>query len=242
MSADDRLVQALAGRYTIERQFGTGGMATVFLARDVRHERAVAIKVLQPDLAASLGPQRFLSEIRTTARLQHPHILPLLDSGEVAGLLYYVMPFVEGESLRDRLEREKQLPVADASRIAREILDALVFAHGLGIIHRDIKPENVLLSANHAVLADFGIAIAIDRAQGERLTGTGVTLGTPAYMSPEQAVGEPRIDARSDIYSTACVLYEMLTGVIPFPAATGQATIARRLAEDPPSPRTLRAA
>jgi serine/threonine-protein kinase len=235
-----RLSSALSGRYTIERELGQGGMATVYLARDVRHDRPVAIKVLSPDLAAALGAERFLSEIKTTAKLQHPHILSLLDSGDADGMLYYVMPFVEGESLRARLDREKQLPLEDATRIAREVSDALGYAHQRKIVHRDIKPENILLAAGHALLADFGIAIAIDRAAGERLTGTGITLGTPAYMSPEQALGEPNVDHRSDIYSTACVLYEMLAGEVPFRAPTGQMMIARRLSEDPTPLRVLR--
>ncbi len=191
-------------------------------------------------LAAALGAERFLSEIKTTAKLQHPHILALLDSGEVDGVLYYVMPFVEGESLRARLDREAQLPLDHATRIASEVMDALDYAHQHRIIHRDIKPENILLAAGHAVLADFGIAIAIDRAAGDHLTGTGITLGTPAYMSPEQSLGEPHIDHRSDIYSAGCVLYEMLAGEVPFRAPTGQAMIARRLSEDPPPLRVMR--
>jgi len=234
-----RLKTALAGRYTIERELGHGGMATVYLAHDVRHDRPVAIKVLHPELAAALGAERFLSEIKTTAKLQHPHVLALLDSGEADAMLYYVMPFVEGESLRARLEREKVLPIDDATRITREVMDALEYAHQRRIVHRDIKPENILLAAGHAMLADFGIAIAIDRAAGDRLTGTGITVGTPAYMSPEQALGE-RIDHRSDIYSAACVLYEMLTGEVPFRAPTGQAMIARRLSEDPTPLHVLR--
>ncbi len=238
--ASARLTAALSGRYTIERELGHGGMATVYLAHDVRHDRPVAIKVLHPELAAALGAERFLSEIKTTAKLQHPHILAVLDSGEVEGVLYYVMPFVEGESLRARLDRETQLPQDDATRIASEVMDALDYAHQRRIIHRDIKPENILLAAGHAVLADFGIAIAIDRAAGDRLTGTGIALGTPAYMSPEQALGEPHIDHRSDIYSAACVLYEMLAGEVPFRAPTGQAMIARRLSEDPTPLRVLR--
>ncbi len=186
----DRLTTALADRYRVERELGAGGMATVYLAHDIRHDRDVAIKVLHPDLGAALGAERFLSEIRTTARLQHPHILPLLDSGEADGLLYYVMPLVTGETLRSRLERERQLPIADAVLIAREVADALGYAHGLGVIHRDIKPENILLQGGHALVADFGIALAVQHAGGQRMTQTGLSLGTPQYMSPEQAMGE----------------------------------------------------
>ncbi len=194
-----RLASTLAGRYRVERELGAGGMATVYLAHDERHDRDVAIKVLHPDLGAALGGERFLSEIRTTARLQHPHILPLLDSGEVDGLLYYVMPYVTGETLRERLTRERQLPLDDALRIAREVADALGDAHAHGIVHRDIKPENILLHGGHAVVADFGIALAVQSAGGHRITQTGLSLGTPQYMSPEQATGERTIDARSDI-------------------------------------------
>src|SRR4249920_3260220 len=192
----DRLTVALADRYRVERELGAGGMATVYLAHDLKHDRDVAIKVLHPDLGAALGSERFLSEIKTTARLQHPHILPLLDSGEAAGLLYYVMPHVTGETLRARLERERQLPIDDAIRIAREVADALGAAHAIGIIHRDIKPENILLQGGHALVADFGIALAVHQAGAERLTQTGLSLGTPHYMSPEQAMGEKQLDAR----------------------------------------------
>src|ERR1051326_4645682 len=185
-----RLTAALSDRYRIERELGQGGMATVYLGHDLRHDRAVAIKVLHPDLGAALGPERFLSEIKTTARLQHPHILPLLDSGEADGHLYYVMPLATGETLRARVERERQLPIEDAVRIATEVADALTAAHGLGIIHRDIKPENVLLQGGHALVADFGIALAVQHAAGQRMTQTGLSLGTPQYMSPEQAMGE----------------------------------------------------
>ena len=209
-------------------------MATVYLARDVRHDRDVAIKVLHPDLGAALGGERFLSEIRTTAKLQHPHILPLLDSGNAGtGLLYYVMPLVTGETLRDRLTRERQLPIGDAVRIAREVADALGHAHALGIIHRDIKPENILLQGGHALVADFGIALAVQQAGGARLTQTGLSLGTPQYMSPEQAMGERTIDARSDIYALGAVTYEMLTGEPPFTGPTIQAIVARLMSEDP---------
>src|SRR5262245_20561764 len=208
----ERLARALEGRYAIERVLGAGGMATVYLARDLKHDRRVAIKVLRPELAAALGHDRFLREITTTASLRHPHILPLYDSGQADGFLFYVMPYVEGESLRDRLRREKQLPVDDALRIVREVADALGYAHARGVVHRDVKPENILLESRHAVIADFGIARAISAAGGESLTGTGLAIGTPAYMSPEQAGGDKQMDGRSDIYALGCVLYELLAG------------------------------
>ena len=235
-----RLTTALADRYRIERELGQGGMATVYLAHDLRHEREVAIKVLHPDLGAVLGSERFLSEIKTTARLQHPHILPLLDSGAADGLLYYVMPYVRGETLRARLAAERQLPMEDALRIAREVADALGAAHALGIIHRDIKPENILLQGGHALVADFGIALAVQHAGGARMTQTGLSLGTPQYMSPEQAMGERAVDARSDIYALGAVTYEMLTGDPPFTGATVQAIIAKALTERPVPPSTVR--
>jgi serine/threonine-protein kinase len=224
---------ALAGRYEIEREIGRGGMATVYLANDVRHGRRVALKVLHPDLAAALGAERFLAEIKTTAQLQHPHILTLYDSGNADGALYYVMPFVEGESLRARLERERQLPVQDALRIAREVADALGHAHAHGVIHRDIKPENILLQGGHALVADFGIALAVQEAGGQRLTQTGLSLGTPQYMSPEQATGERSIDARADLYALGCVTYEMLAGEPPFVGPTIQAIVAKVLMDTP---------
>jgi len=227
------LAQALADRYRVERELGRGGMATVYLAHDLKHDRDVAIKVLHPDLSAALGNERFLTEVRTTARLQHPHILPLLDSGDAAGLLYYVMPLVSGETLRARLEREKQLPIDDALRIAREVADALGYAHSLGVIHRDIKPENILLQGGHALVADFGIALAVQQAGGQRMTQTGLSLGTPQYTSPEQAMGERTIDARSDIYALGAVTYEMLTGDPPFTGSTIQAIVAKVLTEKP---------
>ncbi len=230
----ERLQQALVDRYAVERELGAGGMATVYLARDVRHDRAVALKVLRPELAAALGPERFLREIRTTAQLAHPHILPLLDSGEADGTLFYVMPYVEGESLRGRLEREKQLPLDDALQTAREVADALSYAHSHGVIHRDIKPENILLQGGHAVVADFGIARAVSAAGGSRLTETGLAIGTPAYMSPEQASGSKDLDGRSDLYSLGCVLYEMLSGDAPYVASTPQAVIAKKLSEPLP--------
>ncbi len=230
-----RLTAALSDRYRIERELGQGGMATVYLAHDLKHERDVAIKVLHADLGAALGPDRFLSEIKTTAKLQHPHILPLLDSGSADGLLYYVMPLVTGETLRARLERERQLPIDDAVRIAREAADALGYAHALGIIHRDIKPENILLQGGHALVADFGIALAVQSAGGARMTQTGLSLGTPQYMSPEQAMGERAIDARSDIYALGAVTYEMLVGEPPFTGPSVQAIVARLITEEPRS-------
>ena len=230
-----RLVAALADRYRLEREVGAGGMATVYLAHDLKHERDVAIKVLHPDLGAAVGAERFLSEIKTTAKLQHPHILPLLDSGAADGLLYYVMPYVRGETLRARLERERQLPVDDALRIAREVASALEHAHKQGIIHRDIKPENILLQDGAAVVADFGIALAVQSAGGARLTQTGLSLGTPQYMSPEQATGERIVDARSDVYALGAVTYEMLAGEPPFTGPTVQAVVARLLSDTPRS-------
>ena len=225
-------------RYTFERELGRGGMATVYLAQDLRHDRPVALKVLHPELAAGLGDERFQREIRLAARLQHPHILTVLDSGDAAGRLWFTMPFVEGESLRDRLAREKQLPVEDALRITREAADALAYAHDRGVIHRDIKPENILLSGGHALVADFGIARALQG--GEKLTETGLAVGTPAYMSPEQAAGERELNARTDVYSLGTVLYEMLTGEPPFAGPTMQAMAARRLTGEVPSVRQLR--
>ncbi len=236
----NRLTEALKGRYDIERELGSGGMATVYLARDVRHDRDVAVKVLHPDLGAALGSERFLTEIRTTAKLQHPHILPLLDSGEANGLLYYVMPFVPGESLRDRLNSEQQLPIPAAISIAREVADALGAAHEAGIVHRDIKPENILLRGNHAVVADFGIALAVQQAGGQRMTQTGLSLGTPQYMSPEQAMGEKNVGPRSDIYSLGAVTYEMITGEPPFTGNTVQAIVAKVMTERPVPISTIR--
>ncbi|HEY9506405.1 MAG TPA: protein kinase [Gemmatimonadales bacterium] len=233
-----RLSTVLSDRYRIERELGAGGMATVYLAHDLKHDRKVAIKVLRPELAAVIGAARFLREIKTIATLQHPHILGLIDSGEVNGTAYYVMPFVEGESLRDRLSREKQLPIADAVRLATEVAAALDYAHRHGVIHRDIKPENIMLHDGSALVTDFGIALAVSSAGGAgRMTETGMSLGTPHYMSPEQAMGEREITARSDIYALGCVLYEMLTAEPPFEGATAQAIVARVLTE---SPRLLR--
>ncbi len=237
----EQLQSGLADRYRLERELGRGGMATVFLAHDLRHDRPVAFKVLHPDLAATLGPERFQREIRTTARLQHPHILPVLDSGEAAGQLWYTMPYVEGDSLRDRLRREAQLPLDDALQITREVADALGYAHSQSIVHRDIKPENILLGQGHALVADFGIARAVQVADAEHLTATGVAVGTPAYMSPEQADGTSNVDGRSDLYSLGCVLYEMLTGEVPYTGRTPQVVIAKRVLEPLPHVRTLRA-
>ena len=228
-----RLTTALESRYRVTREVGVGGMATVYLAHDLRHERDVAIKVLHPDLAAALGAERFLAEIKTTAKLQHPHILPLLDSGEASGLLYYVMPYVAGESLRTRLDRETQLAVDDAVRIAREVASALDYAHRQGVVHRDIKPENILIHEDQALVADFGIALAVSAAGGPRMTQTGLSLGTPAYMAPEQAMGERAIDGRADIYALGAVLYEMLVGEAPFTGPTVQAIVARVMTESP---------
>ena len=228
-----RLTEALSDRYRLERELGQGGMATVYLAQDIKHDRRVAVKVLRPELAAVIGAERFLSEIKTTANLQHPHILPLFDSGEADGFLFYVMPYVEGETVRDRMSREKQLPVADAVRITTEVASALDYAHRHGVIHRDIKPENILLHDGSALVADFGIALAASKAGGSRMTETGMSLGTPHYMSPEQAMGEREITARSDVYALGCVLYEMLTGDPPFTGSTAQAIVARVVTETP---------
>jgi len=232
----ERLTTSLADRYRIERELGRGGMATVYLARDVRHERDVAVKVLSPELAESLGRQRFVREIRTAAKLNHPHILPLYDSGECDGFLYFVMPVMQGHTLRDRLTVDHTLPVDDAVRIAAEVADALDYAHRHDVVHRDIKPENILLHEGHAVVADFGIGKAIVAAASETSTFTqiGVTVGTPAYMSPEQATGD-ELDGRSDLFALGCVLYEMLTGEAAFTGASAQATIARRFVYSPPA-------
>lgn len=229
-----RVSAALRDRYRIERTLGAGGMAEVFAAHDLRHDRSVAIKVLKPEIAGAVGSERFLQEIRISAKLFHPHILTVLDSGEADGLLYYVMPFVEGDSLRTRLDRDGPLPIPFALQVARECADALTFAHARGVVHRDIKPENILLEASHATIADFGIARALTAAGSDRLTTTGIVLGTPAYMSPEQAAGEANIDTRTDIYSLGIVLFEMLAGQAPFKGATSAETIARQITEPPP--------
>jgi serine/threonine-protein kinase len=258
------LSSALADRYRLERQLGAGGMATVYLAHDLKHNRKVAVKVLRPELAAALGHDRFLREIEIAAGLSHPHILPLYDSGKAEGptargadeaaepsaigprpsadILYYVMPYVEGESLRDRLRREKQLPLDDAMAIAREVADALSYAHARGFIHRDIKPENILLHSGHAVVADFGIARAVDAAGGNRLTETGLAVGTPSYMSPEQAAGAEDLDGRSDLYALGCVLYEMLAGQPPFTAPTAEGVVRQHITAEPPPITQLRPA
>lgn len=229
----DRLTAALADRYAIDREVGSGGMAVVFLAADLKHGRRVALKVLRPELAHTIGPDRFLSEIQITARLDHPHILPLLDSGEADGFLYYVMPFVEGETLRARLDRDGRLDVDEAKQIAREVANALTYAHERGVVHRDVKPGNILLQSGHARLADFGIAHAVGEAGGDRLTATGVNVGTPCYMSPEQAAGGEEIDGRSDVYSLACVLFEMIAGVPPF-TGSARSVLSRHVTEIAP--------
>ncbi len=235
-----RLQAALTGRYTIEHELGRGGMATVYLAQDLKHGRPIALKVLRPELAAALGPGRFLREIEIAARLTHPNILPLHDSGEAGGLLYYVMPYVDGESLRSRLAREGPLPLDQALEIAREVASALGYAHEHGVVHRDIKPENVLLESGHAVVADFGVARAVWELAGDRLTETGIAVGSPAYMSPEQAGAEERLDGRSDIYALGCVLYEMLVGEPPFTGPTPRAVAAKHLRQSVPSARITR--
>ncbi len=228
----DRLTAALADRYAIERELGAGGMATVYLAEDLKHKRRVALKVLKPDLAAVLGAERFVQEITTTANLQHPHVLPLFDSGEAGGFLYYVMPFIEGETLRDKLDREKQLRIDEAVRITTDVADALDYAHRNNVIHRDVKPENILLHDGRPMVADFGIALAVSAAAGGRMTETGMSLGTPHYMSPEQATAEKDITNRSDVYSLGCVLYEMLTGSPPHVGSTAQQIIMKIVTED----------
>ena len=244
MTVPERLATALADRYRVERELGAGGMATVYLAHDLKHDRKVAIKVLRPELAATLGADRFLSEIKTVAALSHPNILPLFDSGAIgvdaplstrdSRLLFYVMPFIEGETLRARMSREKVLPLDDALRLTREIADALAYAHARDVIHRDIKPENILLQSGHAVVADFGIARAVKAAGAERMTEVGMAIGTPAYMSPEQSAGERDLDGRSDLYALASVLYEMLAGEAPFTGATADAILVQRFTQPPP--------
>ena len=236
-----RLNKALAGRYTIEREVGSGGMATVYAALDLRHHRRVAVKVLRPELAAALGPARFLREIEIAAQLSHPHILPLHDSGEADGLLFFVMPFVEGESLRDRIRRDGPLPIADAVRVLRDVADALAYAHDHGVVHRDIKPDNVMLAARHAAVTDFGIAKALTEAAGStQVTTAGISIGTPTYMAPEQCAAEPSVDHRADIYSLGVLAYEMLTGRTPFTGSSAQAILAAHLVDQPPPLQQLR--
>jgi len=241
MSGDlEQLTAALAGRYQVERRIGAGGMAVVYLARDLKHKRNVAVKVLNSDLAAVIGSERFLGEIQVTANLHHPHLLPLFDSGEVDGMLYYVMPYIEGETLRQRLVRERQLSVEDALRITTAIGSALDYAHRQGVIHRDLKPENVLMHDGEPLVMDFGIALAVSHAGGTRITQSGISLGTPHYMSPEQATGSEHIDARSDLYSLGAMLYEMLTGDPPHTGSTIQSVIAKVLTDRPTSLRAAR--
>jgi TolB-like protein/tRNA A-37 threonylcarbamoyl transferase component Bud32 len=236
----ERLKAALSGRYTVDREVGAGGMATVYLATDDKHDRKVALKVLRPELAAVLGPDRFPREIRIVAQFHHPHILSLYDSGESAGFLYYVMPFVEGESLRERMRREGELPIAEAVRILREVVDALAYAHERGIVHRDIKPDNVMITGRHAVVTDFGVAKAVSAAGGEKLTTVGMAVGTPTYMAPEQAMGEVNVDHRADLYAVGVLGYEMLSGKPPFDGPTAQAILSAHVLEAPPNLRELR--
>ncbi len=229
-----RLKTALADRYAIEGELGSGGMATVYLAEDLKHHRKVAVKVLRPELAATLGPERFIREIQIAAGLTHPHILPLHDSGEADSFLYYVMPYIEGESLRDRLDREGKLSVEDGIRLTDQVASALSYAHEQGVVHRDIKPENILLAGDQAIVADFGIARAVQVAGGEKLTGTGLAIGTPAYMSPEQALGQEDVDGRSDVYALGCVVYETVSGHTPFEGSTPQALLAKHAVDTVP--------
>ncbi len=236
-----RLTKALVDLYTIEGEVGAGGMATVYLARDVKHDRAVALKVLRPELTSAMGTDRFPREIKLVASFNHPHILSLYDSGERDGFLYYVMPFVEGETLGQRLSREKELPISDAVRILIEVTDALAYAHARGVVHRDIKPANILLSGRHAVVADFGVAKALHAAAGDQMTTVGVAVGTPQYMAPEQAMGEADIDHRVDLYAVGCLAYEMLTGRPPFDGKSAQAVLSAHVMEQPKDPREHRA-
>src|SRR5687767_10660441 len=234
MTSQNSVLPTLVGNYTLEREIGRGGMATVYQARDHRHERGVAVKVLNRDVAASLGPQRFLQEIKTAASLTHPHIVPVHDSGESNGSLFYVMPQIEGETLRGRLDRERQLPMSEILRLVRPLAAALDFAHRHGVVHRDIKPENIILCEGEPLILDFGIAKAISAAGGDSMTRTGVAIGTPAYLSPEQASGETQLDGKSDQYSLACTIHEMLAGAPPFSGNSAQGIIAKRFSSPPP--------
>jgi serine/threonine-protein kinase len=240
VSEIERLREAFGQSYAVEREVGQGGMATVYLAQDLKHARQVALKVLRPELATAMGGDRFPREIKIVAQLSHPHILPLHDSGEVGGFYFYVMPFVQGESLRQRLKREGRLPLHEAVRILREVTDALAYAHEHGIVHRDIKPDNVMLSGRHALVTDFGVAKAVSAAGAEKLTTVGLALGTPSYMSPEQAMGETDIDHRSDIYAVGAMAFEMLTGEPPFGRPTAQAVLSAQVLDTPPDIRTRR--
>jgi serine/threonine-protein kinase len=237
----ERLSAAMSGTYRIEHQIGAGGMATVYLANDLKHDRKVALKVLRPELTAALGHERFPREISIVAKFQHPHILPLHDSGETEGFLYYVMPFVEGESLRARLDREGALPIPDATRILRQVVDALAYAHARGVVHRDIKPENVMLSGRHAVVTDFGVAKTVTATGGEKLTTLGIAVGTPHYMAPEQATADENVDHRADIYAIGVLGYEMLTGKAPFTGKTSQAVLSAQVLQQPVPLEELRA-
>jgi serine/threonine-protein kinase len=239
MDHQDHLRAALADRYEIERDIGSGGMATVYLAEDLKHRRKVAVKVLRQEFAVSLGAERFVREIEIAANLTHPHILPLFDSGDASGLLFYVMPYIEGESLRERLYREKKLPLSDAVRITDQVASALTYAHERGVVHRDIKPENILLTGDQAIVADFGIARAVEAAGGHRITGTGIAVGTPAYMSPEQAAGEKEVSGSTDVYALGCVLYEMVSGRAPFRASNARALVVKHIVDAPPSLATV---
>ena len=229
-----RLIEALRDRYRLERELGRGGMGSVYLAEDLKHHRRVAVKVLRPDLSASLGTDRFLREIEVAARLQHPAILPLHDSGQADGYVFYIMPYVEGESLRDRLARQHELTVEETARILSEVLDALAYAHGKGVVHRDIKPDNIMLSGRHALLLDFGVAKAVNDSAGpEFVTTTGLALGTPSYMAPEQAVADKQVDHRADLYAVGVVGYEMLAGRRPFPGNTAQQIVVAQMTKAP---------
>ena len=229
-----RLAAALADRYVMERELGQGGMATVYLAEDLKHHRKVALKVLRPELAATIGPERFFREIEVAARLQHPHILPLHDSGEAQGFLFYVMPFIEGHNLRNRLSRQGELPIHEAVKLLAEVADALAYAHAQGVVHRDIKPDNVLLSGRHALVTDFGVAKAVSEATGRQpLTTAGIALGTPSYMAPEQAAADPNLDHRVDIYALGAMGYELLTGRPPFVGLSSQEVLAAHVTQQP---------